>query len=142
MRRAPTPSIKRGCAAARRCAKRSSRCMDGFAARCRRVPVQDACPPSYSTAATSPTTDPINAAVRSGDRVCGSDNYLSSMTGLPGLLVPMGYTTTAHRSRSSFSAGRSPSPTLLKLASGFEAQTRHRHAPATTPPLPGESFSY
>ena len=33
-------------------------------------------------------------------------------------------------------------PTLLKLASGYEARTHHRHAPAATPPLPGESFSY
>jgi hypothetical protein len=31
---------------------------------------------------------------------------------------------------------------LLRLASGYEAQTKHRHSPASTPPLPGESFTF
>ena len=33
-------------------------------------------------------------------------------------------------------------PTLIKLASGYEAVSKHRKAPASTPPLPGERFSY
>jgi amidase len=28
--------------------------------------------------------------------------------------------------------------TLIKAAFGYEQATRHRHPPATTPPLPGE----
>jgi hypothetical protein len=31
---------------------------------------------------------------------------------------------------------------LLRVASGFEAATRNRRSPATTPPLPGEVFDY
>jgi Asp-tRNA(Asn)/Glu-tRNA(Gln) amidotransferase A subunit family amidase len=89
-----------------------------------------------------PDADPINAAVRSGDRVSDSDNYLSSMTGLPGLLVPMGYTVDGAPLALEFLGRPFSEPTLLKLASGFEAQTHHRHAPASTPPLPGESFTY
>ena len=33
-------------------------------------------------------------------------------------------------------------PTLIKLASGYEAISRHRQSPASTPALPGETFSY
>jgi len=33
-------------------------------------------------------------------------------------------------------------PTLIKLASGYEAASRHRKAPALTPPLKGEVFTY
>jgi hypothetical protein len=31
-------------------------------------------------------------------------------------------------------------PTLIKVASGFEATTRHRKAPGSTPTLAGESL--
>jgi amidase len=86
--------------------------------------------------------DPINAAVRSGDRVSESDNYLSSMTGLPGLLVSMGYLDEGVPLALEFLGRPFSEPTLLKLASGYEARTHHRHAPASTPPLPGESFEY
>jgi amidase len=92
-------------------------------------------------------TDPVNAAVRSGDRVSESDNYLSSMTGLPGMLAPIGYLKNgAGKNGAALSLeflGRPFSePTLFGLVSGFEAQTKHRRAPASTPPLPGETFTY
>ena len=31
---------------------------------------------------------------------------------------------------------------LIRLASGFEAKTRHRRPPTSTPPLAGERFDY
>jgi amidase len=86
--------------------------------------------------------DPINAVVRGGDRVSDSDNYLSSMTGLPGLLVPMGYTKEGAALALEFLGRPYSEPTLIKLASGFEAQTHHRKPPRSTPPLPGERFDY
>jgi Asp-tRNA(Asn)/Glu-tRNA(Gln) amidotransferase A subunit family amidase len=89
-----------------------------------------------------PDTDPINPTIRSGDRVADSDNYLSSMTGLPGLLVPMGYTAGGAALSLEFLGRPYAEPTLLRLASGYEAQTKHRHSPASTPPLPGESFTF
>jgi amidase len=64
------------------------------------------------------------------------------MTGLPGLLVPMGYTVDGAPLALEFLGRPFSEPTLLKLASGFEAQTHRRQAPASTPPLPGESFTY
>jgi Asp-tRNA(Asn)/Glu-tRNA(Gln) amidotransferase A subunit family amidase len=33
-------------------------------------------------------------------------------------------------------------PMLIKLASGYEAATKHRKAPSTTPPLAGEKITY
>jgi amidase len=89
-----------------------------------------------------PAEDPINEVVRSGDRVGASDNYLSSMTGLPGLLVPMGYTKEGAPLALEFLGRPFSEPTLIKLASGFEAQTKHREAPRSTPSLPGERFEY
>lgn len=86
--------------------------------------------------------DPINEVVRAGDRVSESDNYLSSMTGLPGLLVPMGYTKGGAALALEFLGRPYAEPTLLKLASGYEAQTHHRKAPASTPALAGERIEY
>jgi amidase len=86
--------------------------------------------------------DPLNAFVRPGDRVSPSDNYLSSMTGLPGLVVPMGYTAEGAPLGLEFLGRPFSEATLLKLASGYEASTRHRRPPASTPALPGEKFTY
>ena len=88
------------------------------------------------------SADPLNAFVRDGDRVSPSDNYLSSMTGLPGLVVPMGYTAEGAPLGLEFLGRPFSEATLIKLASGYEATTRHRRQPASTPALPGEKFSY
>lgn len=89
-----------------------------------------------------PDTNPINGVVRSGDRVSEVDNYLSSMTGLPGLVVPMGFTKAGAPLGLEFLGRPFSEPTLLKLVSGFEAQTQHRKPPPSTPSLPGERFEY
>jgi Asp-tRNA(Asn)/Glu-tRNA(Gln) amidotransferase A subunit family amidase len=86
--------------------------------------------------------DPVNAIVRPGDRVSQSDNYLSSMTGLPGLVVPMGYTAEGVPMGLEFLGRSFAEPVLIKLASGFEANTKLRKSPKTTPVLSGEVFSY
>jgi Asp-tRNA(Asn)/Glu-tRNA(Gln) amidotransferase A subunit family amidase len=64
------------------------------------------------------------------------------MTGLPGLVVPMGYTSEGAALSLEFLGRPFAEPTLLWLASGYEAETHHRRAPASTPALPGESFTY
>lgn len=84
----------------------------------------------------------LNAVVRGGDRVSASDNYLSSMTGLPSLLVPMGQTSEGIPLALEFLGRPYAEPTLIRLASGFEAQTHHRKPPRHTPSLPGEHFQY
>jgi amidase len=64
------------------------------------------------------------------------------MTGLPGLLVPMGYTKEELPLALEFLGRPFSEPTLIKLVSGFEAQTHHRRPPPNTPALPGEHFEY
>jgi amidase len=86
--------------------------------------------------------DPLNAVLRAGDRVTESDNYLSPMTGLPAILVPMGYTREGLPLAIEFIGRPFAEPVLFKVASGFEAQTAHRKPPVHVPPLPGENFVY
>ena len=72
-----------------------------------------------------------------------SDNPFSSVTGLPGLIMPTGLTPKENAPIALEFLGRPWSePTLIKLASGFEAVAPHRVTPPTTPPLPGEKFDY
>jgi Asp-tRNA(Asn)/Glu-tRNA(Gln) amidotransferase A subunit family amidase len=71
------------------------------------------------------------------------DNPFSSVTGLPALLVPAGYTRAENGPIAIEFLGRPFSePTLFKLAYAYEQQSHNRKTPATTPPLPGERFEY
>ena len=78
-----------------------------------------------------------------GGRVAEKDNPLSSVTGLPALLVPAGYTKKENGPIAIEILGRPYSePTLFKIGYAYE-QTSHRRKPAPlTPALPGEKFAY
>jgi amidase len=69
-------------------------------------------------------------------------NQLSPNTGLPALIVPMGFTPSGLPVGLEILGRPWSEPTLLKLASGFEAVTRNRRVPESTPPLEGEAFDY
>jgi amidase len=69
-------------------------------------------------------------------------NQLSPNTGLPALIVPMGFTPEGLPVGLEILGRPWSEPTLIKLASGFEAVTNNRRVPATTPALPGEKISY
>jgi amidase len=69
-------------------------------------------------------------------------NQLSPTTGLPALIVPMGFTPEGLPVGLEILGRPWSEPTLIKLASGFEAVTKNRRVPAATPPLAGESFNY
>ncbi len=70
-------------------------------------------------------------------------NNLSSYTGLPTIIVPGGFFPADGMPLGMQLLGRPFSePTLIRLASGYEAVSQHRKAPASTPALPGESFKY
>ena len=70
-------------------------------------------------------------------------NHLHSSTGFPTLVVPAGFMPADGMPFGIQFLGRKFSePTLIKLGSGFEAATKHRKAPVSTPPLPGEKFAY
>lgn len=63
------------------------------------------------------------------------DNALSSQTGFPGLLVPAGFTKDNLPIALEFLGRPFSEPTLIKLASAYEAASEHRKLPESTPPL-------
>lgn len=70
-----------------------------------------------------------------------SRNAIASYTGLPTIVVPGGFFPSDGMPFAVQFLGRPfAEPTLIKLASGYEATSKHRKAPASTPPLAGESF--
>ena len=70
-------------------------------------------------------------------------NTVSSYTGLPTIVVSGGFFASDGMPFGVQFLGRAWSePTLIMLASGFEAVAPHRRAPARTPALPGETLTY
>lgn len=69
-------------------------------------------------------------------------NQLSPVTGLPSFVVPMGFTPDGLPVGLEILGRPWSEPTLIKLASGFEAVTKNRRLPPTTPPLSGETITY
>ncbi len=65
-----------------------------------------------------------------------NSQFFSPVTGFPSVQVPMGYTRGDRLPAGITFFGRAwAEPTLIKLAYGYEQATRHRRAPASTPPL-------
>jgi Asp-tRNA(Asn)/Glu-tRNA(Gln) amidotransferase A subunit family amidase len=70
-------------------------------------------------------------------------NALASYTGLPTMIVPGGFFASDGMPFGVQFLGKPFSePTMIKLASGYEAVSKHRKAPSSTPGLAGERFSY
>ena len=69
-------------------------------------------------------------------------NQLSPNAGLPAFIVPMGFTPDGLPVGLEILGRPWSEPTLIKLASGFEAVTDNRRVPDTTPALAGECFEY
>lgn len=77
------------------------------------------------------------------ERGVDQDNPFSSITGLPAVLVPAGYTKKENGPIAIEFLGRPWSePTLFKLAYAYEQLSNNRKIPPTTPALPGERFEY
>lgn len=77
------------------------------------------------------------------ERGVDQDNPLSSVTGLPALLLPAGYTSMENGPIAIEFLGRPFSePTLFKLGYAYEQIAKIRRSPATVPALPGERFNY
>jgi len=72
-----------------------------------------------------------------------ASNALASYTGLPTIIVPGGFFGSDGMPFAVQFLGKPfAEPTLIKLASGYEAVSKHRKAPALTPALAGEVFNY
>lgn len=69
-------------------------------------------------------------------------NQLSPTTGLPAFIVPMGFTPAGLPVGLEILGRPWSEPTLIKLASGFEAVTKNRKVPASTPALAAEHIEY
>lgn len=77
------------------------------------------------------------------EKVTEKDNPVSSITGLPAILVPTGYTKKENGPIAIEFLGRPFSePVLFRLAYAYE-QTSHQRKPAPlAPALPGDKFNY
>jgi Asp-tRNA(Asn)/Glu-tRNA(Gln) amidotransferase A subunit family amidase len=67
---------------------------------------------------------------------------LVSSTGLPGIVMPAGYTKDNLPVGIEFIGKSFDDLRLLQVAYGYEQATKKRHSPQITPPLPGEKFDY
>lgn len=77
------------------------------------------------------------------ERHLEKDNPLSSVTGLPAVLVPAGYTKAVNGPISvEFLGTPFSEPTLFKLAYAYEQHSKMRKNPELTPALPGETIQY
>jgi amidase len=61
---------------------------------------------------------------------------------LPAFIVPMGFTAEGLPVGLEILGRPWSEPTLIKLASGFEAVTKNRRVPDSTPALAAEHFTY
>jgi Asp-tRNA(Asn)/Glu-tRNA(Gln) amidotransferase A subunit family amidase len=69
-------------------------------------------------------------------------NNLTSATGLPGIIMPAGYTAENLPVALQFVTEPFKDLTLLQVAYGYEQASKRRVPPALTPALPGEKFTY
>jgi Asp-tRNA(Asn)/Glu-tRNA(Gln) amidotransferase A subunit family amidase len=86
--------------------------------------------------------DPVGLAT-AHTQTADARNNLSSYTGLPTVVVPGGFFPSDGMPFGVQFLGRPfTEPALIQVASGYEATTRHRMAPASVPALPGETIRY
>lgn len=78
------------------------------------------------------------------DKYAGANrtNNLTSATGLPGIIMPGGYTADNLPIGLQFVTSPFNDLKLLQVAYGYEQASKRRAPPATTPALPGEKFTY
>jgi amidase len=97
----------------------------------------------YRTTVDDAVGLPPNASAVPAERVSQSSNAIASYTGLPTIIVPGGFFASDGMPFAVQFLGKPfTEPTLIKLASGYEAVGHHRKAPTSTPALAGETFGY
>jgi amidase len=78
----------------------------------------------------------------SGGGSRGGGNNFTSTTGLPGIIIPGGYTKNNLPVGLQVTGKGFTDLKLLQVAYGIEQATKRRKPPESTPPLPGEKFEY
>ncbi len=86
---------------------------------------------------------PMLIGPRPSETIYSDTIQLSPLTGLPALIVPMGFTPDGNPVGLEILGRPWSEPTLIKIASGYEAVAKGvRKLPSTTPALPGETITY
>jgi amidase len=85
---------------------------------------------------------PLKIGPRSSPDALYIPNQLSPITGLPAIIVPGGFTAEGLPIGFEILGRPWSEPTLIRIASGYEAIYGARKHPSTTPPLPGEAFEF
>jgi amidase len=89
------------------------------------------------------TDDRPTTPNRAGGGSSEASNALASYTGLPTIIVPGGFFASDGMPFAVQFLGKPfTEPTLIAVASGYEAVSKHRKSPTVAPPLAGEHFSY
>jgi Asp-tRNA(Asn)/Glu-tRNA(Gln) amidotransferase A subunit family amidase len=76
------------------------------------------------------------------NRVAGNGNRLSTVTGLPTIVVPTGFNTDGVSVGIEILGKLYDEPTVIRLAYAYEQAAPHRKLPPTTPLLGIEKLSY
>ena len=96
----------------------------------------------YRTGVASDFSDKPAPPGTGGGDAAGANN-LHSFTGLPSMIVPGGfYPSDGMPFGLQLLARPFDEATLIKVGSGYEAVSKNRKSPASTPPLKGEHFEY
>jgi Asp-tRNA(Asn)/Glu-tRNA(Gln) amidotransferase A subunit family amidase len=69
-----------------------------------------------------------------------NSNRIAPPTGFPAMTVPMGFTHGTLPAGLQILGRPWSEPTLIRIAYAYEQATRHRHPPASTPPLYGTPY--
>jgi amidase len=84
----------------------------------------------------------VPGAGEAGARTAGGGNRLSTATGLPTIVVPIGFNTDGVGVSLEILGKLYDEPTVIRLAYAYEQAAPHRKLPATTPLLGLEKITY
>jgi len=101
-------------------------------------------PPDHSAAVRSTTTAANPGRLPGLPDKCrtGNGNTISSATGLPTIVVPVGFNIDGVGDGLEFLGRSFDEATVIRLAYAFEQAAPHRQLPASTPLLGSEQLSY
>jgi Asp-tRNA(Asn)/Glu-tRNA(Gln) amidotransferase A subunit family amidase len=98
--------------------------------------------PARTIADAVPNAGETAAPQSERTRVVGNGNRLSTVTGLPTIVVPVGFNIDGVSVSLEILGKLYDEPTVIKLAYAYEQAEPHRKLPASTPLLGVEKISY
>lgn len=98
--------------------------------------------PARTIAEAAPNAGNTEVEASERTRVVGNGNRLSTVTGLPTIVVPAGFNTDGVGVALEILGKRFDEATLVRLAYAYEQASPHRKLPASTPLLGFEKITY